>query len=200
MISAAILACAVGLHLPIPIDRVIRVESGEDPIAINVNGVGRRYPTNRSEAAEIARRFMAAGYSVDLGLTQINSGNLGMLGLTVEQALEPCANVRGGATILAADWQAAKGRFGAGDAAMAAALSAYNTGSFQRGFANGYVAKYAQASTDAFRQFVADHATLGRASPRSAENGHDPPRYAALDPYTADTTIDLGLHVNAPFE
>jgi hypothetical protein len=33
-------------------------------------------------------------------------------------------------------------RFGEGQAALAAALSAYNTGGFTAGFANGYVARY----------------------------------------------------------
>ena len=74
---------------------------------------------------------------------QVNSRNLVALGTTVEQVLDPCTNIRDGATILTADYaEAARTprRRPAGTAG--GAVSAYNTGDFYRGFANGYVARY----------------------------------------------------------
>ena len=90
----------------------------------------------------MAERYIARGYSVDIGLMQVNSRNLAALGVTVEQVLDPCRNIHAAATILTADYAAAARTRGDGQAALQAALSAYNTGDFYRGFANGYVARY----------------------------------------------------------
>ena len=103
---------------------VARAESGFDTLAINVNGPGggRVRPATATEAAARARALIAAGRSVDLGLMQVNSRNLGWLGLSVEDAFDPCRSVAAGARVLTA-------------------FSGYNTGSPSRGFANGYVAR-----------------------------------------------------------
>jgi type IV secretion system protein VirB1 len=77
-----------------------------------------------------------------LGLAQINSENLSALGLTVEQVLDPCTNLRAGAAILSEGYARAMKVHGPGQQALQAALSAYNTGTLTRGFSNGYVAKY----------------------------------------------------------
>jgi type IV secretion system protein VirB1 len=143
MIPAPLLACAPNVA-PATLEAVIRVESGGNPLAIHVNGL-RVQPTpatNAAEAARIAEGYILRGYSVDLGLMQVNSRNLVALGTTVERVLDPCTNVRDGAAILTADYAEAARTRGDGQAALQAALSAYNTGSFYRGFANGYVAKY----------------------------------------------------------
>ena len=73
---------------------------------------------------------------------QVNSRNLQALGIAVFQAFDPCTNIRAGATILSADYADASRLRGPGQAALQAALSAYNTGDFYRGFENGYVARY----------------------------------------------------------
>jgi type IV secretion system protein VirB1 len=74
---------------------------------------------------------------------QVNNRNLPALGYTVEQVLDdPCTNIRAGAAVLTADYAAAVRTHGEGQLALQAALSAYNTGDFYRGFANGYVARY----------------------------------------------------------
>ena len=73
---------------------------------------------------------------------QVNSRNLAALGVTIEQVLDPCTNIRIGATILTAEYAEAVHSRGEGQPALKAALSAYNTGDFYRGFANGYVARY----------------------------------------------------------
>lgn len=143
MIPAALLACAPNVAR-VTLEAVIRVESGGNPLAIHVNGL-RVQPapaTSAGAAVRTAERYILHGYSVDLGLMQVNSGNLVTLGTTVDRVLDPCTNIRDGAAILTADYaQAARSR-GDGQPALQAALSAYNTGTFDRGFANGYVARY----------------------------------------------------------
>jgi type IV secretion system protein VirB1 len=130
---------------PVTLEAVIEVESRGDALALHVNGQATQphRPADAREAAALARNYIAQGYSVDLGLTQVNSRNLPALGYTVEEVLnDPCTNIRAGAAVLTADYAAAVRVHGEGQAALQAALSAYNTGDFNRGFANGYVARY----------------------------------------------------------
>lgn len=129
---------------PQTIAAIIRIESGGNQFAVGVNCTGARrlHPKSVSEAAARARYFIAKGYSVDLGLMQINSRNLSRLGLTVEQAFDPATNIQAGAKILCRGYQGAVKRYGPGQSALQAALSAYNTGNYEQGFRNGYVAKY----------------------------------------------------------
>ena len=129
---------------PETIAAIIRVESGGNAFALGVNGPIKRLarPRNAQEAARQARYYMSLGYSVDLGLMQINSNNLPGLGYSVEAILDPCNNLRAGSRILSRGYAGAMKRFGPGQDALRAALSAYNTGNYERGFQNGYVAKY----------------------------------------------------------
>src|SRR6202012_4015163 len=123
---------------------------------------------------------------VDLGLMQVNSRNLAALGYSIWQILDPCTNIRGGASILTADYAEAARSRGEGQAALEAALSAYNTGDFDRGFSNGYVARYFPRGAVPALPGVR-HATAQRPAP--------PP-----NPYTADTQIyareALNIHVD----
>lgn len=120
---------------------IVQTESRGDPFALNVNG--GRQPARQSSAADAAataRHYVAAGYSVDLGLGQINSRNMRWLGLTWETAFDPCTNVAALARVLTSNYNAVKaGRDR--QTALRVALSMYNTGSQTRGFRNGYVAK-----------------------------------------------------------
>ena len=179
MIPAVLLACAPNIA-PATLEAVIRVESGGNPLAINVNGV-RVQPlpaTSAAEAARIAESYILRGYSVDIGLMQVNSRNLAALGMTVERVLDPCTNVRSGAAILAADYAEAARRYGEGQAALQAALSAYNTGDFSRGFGNGYVARYYGPHA------VPIPVTEVRGAPGASPLPAPPP-----NPYTADTSV-----------
>ncbi|WP_061499852.1 lytic transglycosylase domain-containing protein [Acetobacter malorum] len=123
---------------------IITQESGGNPLAVHVNGLKQqpRQPQNMQEAVQTATVFIMRGYSVDLGLMQVNSRNLPALGLRVADAFEPCANIHAGATVLAADYVEASKTTGPGRTALLAALSAYNTGNFYEGFLNGYVGRY----------------------------------------------------------
>src|SRR5690606_37567985 len=82
----AALAAACAPQVPLETIRpIVSVESGFNPLAINVNGKPKLVvrARNREEAVGLARRLIAQGRSVDLGLGQINSANLDWLGLTV---------------------------------------------------------------------------------------------------------------------
>jgi type IV secretion system protein VirB1 len=107
-------------------------ESGGDPLVIGVNADPARGLTaavvrsaTTRDAASQARRLLAQGRSVDLGLMQINSSQLARHGLTVDAAFDACRNMAAGAEHYAADvaaiWNLAARR--------------YNTGGIERGAA-----------------------------------------------------------------
>ena len=137
-------ACAPSVH-PKTMAAIVMTESGGNQLAINVNGTRNPRPAaNLATAVQTARSYIAAGYSVDLGLAQINSRNLARLGLTVEQMFVPCANLAASARILSMNYRAA-GRTGDAQQALRVAFSMYNTGDPARGFGNGYVARVERA-------------------------------------------------------
>jgi len=150
---------------------IIQTESSGDPFALNVNG-GRQpaRQNNAADAAATARRYVAAGYSVDLGLGQINSRNMRWLGLTWETVFDPCTNVAALGHVLTANYKSAiAGRDP--QSALRVALSMYNTGSQTRGFRNGYVAKVvgnAGVATTA-TLYRNEFATFARAAPASLD-------------------------------
>ena len=107
-----------------------------------------------ADAVATAKRYIAAGYSVDLGLGQINSRNMRKLGLNWETVFDPCTNIAALGQILTQNYQAvADGRHP--QSALRLAISLYNTGSTSRGFRNGYVAKVVGDAG------VADNVTAG---------------------------------------
>jgi len=122
---------------------IVRTESGAKPFAIGINGGVRleRQPRTQAEAVVTARWLIDQGYNVDLGPAQINSRNLEALGLSLQAAFDPCANLAAGASLLEDNYQRALTRFGDPQQAVTAAVSAYNTGSFTAGVQNGYVAR-----------------------------------------------------------
>lgn len=139
-ITTLALQCAPTVA-PETVAAIVQTESRGHVFALNVNGA--RQPSRQSSAAKaaaIARRFVAAGYSVDLGLGQINSRNMRWLGLTWETVFEPCTNIAALGKVMTSNYNAVKaGRDP--QTALRLALSMYNTGSPTRGFRNGYVAK-----------------------------------------------------------
>lgn len=190
MIGLDLIAACAPQVAPPTIAAIIQVESGGNPLAIGINGPLKLpyRPANISDAARLARAVMQAGYSVDLGLMQINSRNLPGLGLTVEEVFDPCTNLRAGASILTRGYLGATRRWGPGQDALKAALSAYNTGNYEAGFRNGYVAKvYGTRATTL-------HATLrviAIPKPTTQSPVVDLPDGLPLplDPYSADSTV-----------
>lgn len=134
--------CIVEVH-PNTVQRVIGIESGGNPLAINVNGTKQpQKPTTKTSAIALAKDYIQRGYSVDLGLMQVNSRNLLRYGVTLEQMFDPCINIKTGNRILYEAYQRARRTHQEPQAALQVALSLYNTGDPRRGFNNGYVSKY----------------------------------------------------------
>jgi type IV secretion system protein VirB1 len=126
---------------PSTLASIARTESGFQPLTINdnttrTNGV----PATDAIALQIASKLLEAGHSVDVGIMQINSANFAKLGLTLEAAFDPCKSIAAAAVILAGDYAGGETHDGQ-QAALRVAISKYNTGDAQRGFANGYVHK-----------------------------------------------------------
>ena len=182
--------CAPQVH-PKTMDAVVQVESDGRVLALKVNRLRPQppQPATADVAVQTAEAWIASGYSVDIGLGQLNSRNLAALGLTVRAALDPCTNLRGAAAILAANYAGAVQRVGEGQLALGMALSAYNTGSYDRGFNNGYVARYAA------RYAVPALSGAAPVPPRPSQ-GHavlaTPARAVRPNPLTADTAVAWG--------
>lgn len=133
--------CAPGVA-PATIAAIVRTESQGNELAINVNGLGRKFalPSSVPQAVAVARAYVAQGYSVDLGLGQINSRNMKKLGLTWDTVFDPCTNLAAAGAVLAGNYHRVSAELHP-QRALRIALSMYNTGSQSRGFANGYVSK-----------------------------------------------------------
>ena len=140
-------ACAPSVA-PATLLAISKVESGFDPLVIGVNGPAPRRLSfaTPSAAAAAARQLIAEGASVDLGLGQISSRNLAGLGLTVDTAFDPCRNLAAAAEVLVGDYLRTAPAVGREQDGLRTALSYYNTGRRDRGFANGYVAKVVVAA------------------------------------------------------
>lgn len=140
-------ACAPTVA-PATLAAIAHVESRFDPLAIGVNRGPRpaRRARDAAEAAAMARGLIARGANLDLGLAQINSANLGWLGLRVEDAFDPCRNLQAAATVLRAGYRPRGASPHARQAALREALSRYNTGDAGRGVRNGYVGKVERAA------------------------------------------------------
>src|SRR5580704_9722841 len=97
--------CAPGVTVSV-LNAIISTESGFDPLALHINGPVRlRFaPKTAAQAARWSDWLIRRGYSVDMGLMQINSRNLAALHLTPADAFDPCRNLRAGAAILTASY------------------------------------------------------------------------------------------------
>jgi len=140
---ALTLACAPQVHTDTA-RALVSVESAFNPWAIGVvGGALVRQPRNHAEALATARALQAAGWNFSVGLGQINVGNFDRLGLTVESAFEPCANLAAMQTVLAECFDRASGSAtkAADQVALRQALSCYYSGNFATGFRHGYVRK-----------------------------------------------------------
>jgi type IV secretion system protein VirB1 len=120
---------------------IVKQESGFRPLTIGINGGARleRQPANVGEAVATAKWLIEKGYNIDLGLGQINVKNVVKMGLSIEDTFDPCKNLAASAQILTENFQGAKRSTQNDQVALRAALSMYNTGSYTRGFENGYV-------------------------------------------------------------
>lgn len=142
------LACAPQVHADTA-RALVSVESAFNPWAIGVvGGALVRQPRSRAEALATAKALRDAGWNFSVGLGQINVSNFKLLGLTVESAFEPCANLGAMQTVLAECFDRASGSAtkAVDQVALRRALSCYYSGNFATGFHHGYVRKVVVAS------------------------------------------------------
>ncbi|WP_081987120.1 lytic transglycosylase domain-containing protein [Methylotenera sp. G11] len=141
-INALALECAP-MVAPQTLAAIVKTESNFNSLAININKGYRleRQPKNKDEAVVTAKWLIANNYNIDMGLGQVNSVNLAKTRLSIDDAFDPCKNLAAAATILKWNYESASRRAPDNQSALHAAISAYNTGSFTRGFSNGYVQK-----------------------------------------------------------
>lgn len=163
---------------PSTIAAVVHTESRGYQFALNVNGLARQpaRPSSAADAVRVASFYVAKGYSVDLGLGQINSRNMRWLGLTWETVFDPCTNIAAAGVVLSSNYQAVRPAHDP-QTALRVALSMYNTGSQSRGFRNGYVGKVLSNA-----EFSDGLTPVSYAAPASAVSSLDeaPPSAAAL--------------------
>jgi type IV secretion system protein VirB1 len=152
--------CAPGA----PADTLLAIASTESTLYVNAISINRpkaaarragigdgelvltKQPKDRSEAKSWLYWFTLHHYTVSIGLMQVNAEIAPQFHVKPEQLLEPCTNLRVGATILISLYSALAREMGEGFSALDAALSLYNTGNSIAGFRNGYVANvYAHA-------------------------------------------------------
>ncbi|WP_428418667.1 lytic transglycosylase domain-containing protein [Methylibium sp.] len=143
-----VLTCAPHVHAE-TVRALVSVESAFNPWAIGVvGGALERQPRNRAEALATAKALRDAGWNFSVGLGQINVGNFDRLGLTVQSAFEPCANLAAMQTVLAECFDRASGSASKAvdQVALRQALSCYYSGNFNTGFRHGYVRKVVVAA------------------------------------------------------
>ncbi|MCA8270714.1 lytic transglycosylase domain-containing protein [Burkholderia vietnamiensis] len=149
-LEAIMATCAPNVH-PTTMAALVQTESKGNPYSLSDSGleglpwserkktIRSLSPSSAEDAEKIAADLIARGHIVDIGLTQVSSRNLARLRLSVREVLDPCTNVRAGGQILSAFYRDALPKYRDSNAALLAALSAYNTGNFSNGLSNGYV-------------------------------------------------------------
>jgi type IV secretion system protein VirB1 len=135
--------------------RVISVESAGHAYVIHDDTNGKTYEAGSARGAvTVATSLVRAGHRIDVGLMQINYDVwLKPTRFSLEQAFDPCTNIRLGTTILSANYARALGRSGTSRDALYRALSEYNSGS------------------DSAAWDYADHVLTGRTSMKSSRRG-----------------------------
>jgi type IV secretion system protein VirB1 len=83
--------------------------------------------------------FSARGYTVSVGLMQVNIENARLFQLTPIQLLDPCTNISVGAALLADNYRNGIEHHQEPQQALLDAISMYNSGSATMGYTNGYV-------------------------------------------------------------
>jgi len=171
---------------------IVHVESGGNRLAVRDNTLNRAfYPKTTESAVRMAKYLLAKHHNLDLGISQLNSANLPMLGMSVGETFNPCDNLRGGATILAGDYRRAVAQFGPGQYALRRAIGAYNTGSLFAG--NTYISMILDAAgiqDTASKVVRVPNLTAESQPPTIRQSGGSASRQeAARAPITAAATI-----------
>jgi type IV secretion system protein VirB1 len=140
---------------------VVKTESNFKPYVISIDRKGKNAGSKNfshiDEAVAEAIRLVNAGEHIGVGLGQVTDPNVRRMGLTWEQAFDPCINLQAAASILQGNYTRALPKAKTEQQALRMALSAYNTGNMTKGFTNGYVTKVVHnANTDHVPAIVTD--------------------------------------------
>ena len=131
--ESALYPYAISVNRPTQIAQAIGLANSQIQLA--------RQPRSRQEAIQWMRWLRSHGVTVSVGLLQVNTENAGLFHLRPEQLFEPCTNIAVGSALLAQAY-AARTRIAPNDPdALLYALSVYNSGTYDLGFQNGYVAE-----------------------------------------------------------
>jgi len=157
---------------PATMAAIVKTESQFKPFAININGGAKleRQPATKEEAIITAKWLLNNNYNIDMGLGQVNSVNLKKTNLSVEDAFDPCKNLAASATILQWNYESASKTIPDQQAALKAAISAYNTGSLTRGFSNGYVNKVLNNARDSNQASLANQSEINPIALKNISN------------------------------
>jgi len=150
---ALVLACAPQVHANTA-RALVQVESGFNPWAIGVvGGALEHQPHDRAEALATARALREAGWNFSVGLGQINVASVDRLGLTLEDAFEPCTNLAAMQAVLLDCFDRASAASSAirndtrdPQNTLRLALSCYYSGNFTTGQRQGYVRQVTRAA------------------------------------------------------
>ena len=141
--TALMEACAPNVAIE-TMAAIVQQESNFNQFSIGVNGdyILKRQPKSKEEALESVTWLIKEKQSnLDIGIAQINTENLKKYDVSIEEAFDPCTNIKVGADILTDNYQRALESGMKGQGALQVAISEYNTGSKVNGFKNGYVQK-----------------------------------------------------------
>ncbi len=120
---------------------VIEIESGFRPYAIAVVNGPSFYPETYEEALLKINEIATQNVSFSVGLGQINNRNFERMGVTPEQMLDPCFNIKASAQVLGECYRRAIKEHDSQSDSLKAALSCYYSGNFITGIKQGYVDK-----------------------------------------------------------
>ena len=130
--ESALYPYAISVNRPTQIAQAIGLANSQIQLA--------RQPRSKQEAIQWMRWLLGHGVTVSVGLLQVNTENAGLFHLRPEQLFEPCTNIAVGSALLAQAYATEKRLAPYDPDALLRALSRYNSGTYDLGFDNGYVA------------------------------------------------------------
>ncbi len=158
-LATLISVCAPLVH-PLTMNALIGVESAGNPYAISINAIHALQqaglevpivdpqPTKTTDAVTRSRALVAHGYTISVGLAQINSTHVPALrqqgvASSLADLFDPCTNLRAAQYVLLQCWAR---EAPSGAEVLVRTLSCYNSGSPTIGVANGYVGRVTQTA------------------------------------------------------
>jgi len=129
--------CAPTVHVH-TMRALVNVESSFRQFAIAVvDGPPVRHPRSLKEAVATLEDLHRKGYNYSVGYAQVNKVNFPKYKITLQNAFDPCTNLRAGSKILESCFVSAGRKYQDEQKRLRAAFSCYYSGNFLRGFRPG---------------------------------------------------------------